>query len=109
MVRGVALGLIALLTSVSAHAQNFFEGKTITMVTSTGAGGTYDLTARLFARHMARYIPGSPNIIVQNMPGGGNLKATNYMYNIAPKDGTAIASIHNAIPLHQVLDGRGVQ
>jgi tripartite-type tricarboxylate transporter receptor subunit TctC len=109
MARGVVLGLIALLTSISAHAENFFEGKTVTVITSTGVGGTYDLTARLIARHMPRYIPGNPTMVVQNMPGGGNLKATNYMYNIAPKDGTTIASIHNAIPLHQVLDGRGVQ
>jgi tripartite-type tricarboxylate transporter receptor subunit TctC len=58
---------------------------------------------------MGRYIAGNPTVIVQNMPGGGNLLATNYMYNIAPKDGMTIASIHNAMPLHQVLDGRGVR
>ena len=72
-------------------------------------GGVYDLTARVIARHMGRYIPGNPTLIVQNMPGGGNVLATNYMYNIAPKDGLTIASIHNAMPLHQVLDGRGVR
>jgi tripartite-type tricarboxylate transporter receptor subunit TctC len=58
---------------------------------------------------MGRYIPGNPTLIVQNMPGGGNVLATNYMYNIAPRDGLTIASIHNAMPLHQVLDGRGVR
>jgi len=79
------------------------------VITSTGVGGTYDLVARLIARHMTRNIPGHPTMIVQNMPGGGNVLATNYMYNIAPKDGTVIATIHSAMPLHQVLDGRGVR
>lgn len=86
-----------------------YKGKTITVITSTGVGGTYDLVARLIARHMPRNIPGHPTMIVQNMPGGGNVLATNYMYNIAPKDGTVIATIHSAMPLHQVLDGRGVR
>jgi tripartite-type tricarboxylate transporter receptor subunit TctC len=87
----------------------FYRAKTIALVTSTGAGGTYDLVARLIARHMPRHIPGNPAMIVQNMPGGGNVLATNYMYNIAPQDGTAIAAIHSAMPLHQVLDGSGVR
>jgi tripartite-type tricarboxylate transporter receptor subunit TctC len=99
----------ALLANFPAHAQPSFEGKTITIVTSTGVGGVYDLTARVIARHMGRHIPGHPTLIVQNMPGGGNVLATNYMYNIAPKDGTVIATVHNAMPLHQVLDGRGVR
>jgi tripartite-type tricarboxylate transporter receptor subunit TctC len=99
----------AMLATQPARAEPSFEGKTITIVTSTGVGGVYDLTARVIARHMGRYIPGNPTVIVQNMPGGGNVLATNYMYNIAPKDGTAIATIHNAMPLHQVLDGRGVR
>jgi tripartite-type tricarboxylate transporter receptor subunit TctC len=87
----------------------FYKGKTITLITSTGIGGTYDVIARLVARIMPRYIPGNPSIIVQNMPGGGNVLATNFIYGIAPKDGTAIATIHSAMPLHQVLDSLGVR
>src|SRR5204862_4894248 len=68
-----------------------------------------DVTARLISRHMPRFIPGNPTMIVQNMPGGGNVLATNHMYAIAPKDGTMIATIHNAMPVHQVLDGQGVR
>jgi len=101
--------LTAWLFAVSAQAQPFFEGKTITIITSTGSGGSYDITARLISRHMPRFIPGNPTMIVQNMPGGGNVLATNHMYTIAPRDGTMIATLHNAIPLHQVLDGRGVR
>jgi tripartite-type tricarboxylate transporter receptor subunit TctC len=94
--------------SESAEGE-FYKGKVVTLVTSTGVGGTYDVVARLIARFMPRYIPGNPTIIVQNMPGGGNVLATNYMYNIAPKDGTAIATIHSAMPLHQVLDPKDVR
>jgi tripartite-type tricarboxylate transporter receptor subunit TctC len=108
---GASLAFAASLSGAEpAQAQGEpYKGKTITVITSTGVGGTYDLIARLIARHMPRHIPGHPSMIVQNMPGGGNVLATNYMYNIAPKDGTAIATIHSAMPLHQVLDGQGVR
>jgi len=109
MFRRILLAGLAALAAGPVRAQSPYEGKTITIVTSTGVGGVYDLTARVIARHMGRYIPGNPTLIVQNMPGGGNVLATNYMYNIAAKDGMTIASIHNAMPLHPVLDGRGVR
>ena len=93
----------------NATPAEFYKGKTVTLITSTGVGGTYDVVARMVARYMPRYIPGNPTIIVQNMPGGGNVLATNYMFNIAPKDGTAIATIHSAMPLQQVLDAGGIR
>jgi tripartite-type tricarboxylate transporter receptor subunit TctC len=106
----------ALLPSLAARAgaqpagdDGFYKGKTVTIITSTGVGGTYDVVARMVARHMPRYIPGNPTMIVENMPGGGNVLATNYMYNIAPKDGTAIATIHSAMPLQQVLNSGGIR
>ena len=104
--------LVATAASAAAETPDagaFYKGKTVTLITSTGVGGTYDVVARMVARVMPRYLPGHPTIIVQNMPGGGNVLATNYMYNIAPKDGTAIATIHSAMPLHQVLDPRDVR
>lgn len=104
----VVLGTILAVLNSQAAAQSF-EGKTITIVTSTGAGGTYDLAARLTTRHMPKYLLGAPNMIVQNMPGGGHVLATNYMFNVAPKDGTAIATVNNVIPLHQVISGEGVR
>ena len=114
MVRLMLVGAISASIVWSARAEplsapDFYKGKTITVVTSTGAGGSYDLLARLLTRFMPRYIPGNPAMIVENMPGGGNVLATNYMYSIAPKDGTAIATIHAAMPLYQALDGRGVR
>jgi tripartite-type tricarboxylate transporter receptor subunit TctC len=100
---------LALSVSGGALAQDFYAGKTITIITSTGEGGTYDFSARTLARHMDKHLPGKPNIIIQNMPGGGHMLATNHMYNVAPKDGTMIATINQSVPTHQVLDGRGVR
>jgi len=102
----------ALLFAASASAdpvEDFYKGKTITVITSTGVGGPFDLTARALARHMPKYLPGRPGMIVKNMPGGGHVLATNFMYTQAAKDGTFIATVMNIIPLHQVLDGRGVR
>ena len=111
MLRFMLAGAIGVFSLSPAYAQtdDFFKGKTLTIVTSTGPGGGYDAIARAISRHMPRYLNGQPTMIVQNMPGGGNVLATNHMYNVAPKDGTMIAVINNAIPLHQVLDGRGVR
>ncbi len=116
MKKPILAGALALAATASAAGGNgalaedpFYKGKTITIVTSTGAGGQYDTIARSVARHMRARLDGNPTMVVQNMPGGGNVIATNYMYNIAPKDGTAIATLHNAMPSFQVLDGRNVR
>lgn len=89
--------------------EDFYKGKTVTIITSTGAGGPFDLTARALAKYMPRHLPGQPTMIVKNMPGGGHVLATNFMYTQAAKDGTFLATVNNSIPLHQVLDGRGVR
>lgn len=102
--------LLALpLISGSALAEDFYKGKTITIITSTGAGGSFDAAARSISRFMPKHIPGNPNMIVKNMPGGGHTRATNYMYSQAPKDGTVIATVGYTIPMHQVTSGRGVR
>ena len=102
------LVLLAALVSSPAPAEDFYKDKVVSIVTSTGAGGSYDSMARLFSRHMGRFIPGRPGLVVRNMPGGGNVIATNYMYSIAAKDGLTIATVHNAMPLNQVLGGNGI-
>jgi tripartite-type tricarboxylate transporter receptor subunit TctC len=89
--------------------ESFYKGKTITIVVSTGVGGVFDLTARTVAKYIPKYIPGTPTVIVKNMPGGGHVLATNYMFNQAARDGTFIGLVINSMPLHQVLDGRGVR
>ena len=102
----------ATLCLPSARAEtveSFYKGKTVTIVVSTGVGGVFDLTARTVAKYLPKYIPGNPTMIVKNMPGGGHVLATNFMFNQAAKDGTFIGLVNNGMPLHQVLDGRGVR
>ncbi len=82
---------------------DFYKGRTITMIVGYGPGGGYDLFARLLARHLGRYVPGNPSVVVQNMPGAGSLRATNYLYTVAPRDGTAIGSFARDMPLLAIL------
>ena len=70
-----------------------------------GPGGGFDVFGRLLARHIGRYVPGNPTVIVQNMPGAGSLVAANYLYNLAPKDGTAFGLIARNMPLLGLLGG----
>jgi tripartite-type tricarboxylate transporter receptor subunit TctC len=87
-------------------ADPFYKDKTMTVIVSTGGYGSYGNIARLFKRYMPAHLAGEPTILVKAMPGAGNVLATNYLYNVAPKDGTVIGTINNSIPLHQVIDGR---
>lgn len=108
----ISLAIVALPGAQIARAndvEKFFAGKTITFITSTGVAGPYDTTARAMSRHMPRHIPGNPVMVVKNMPGGGHVLATNFMYNNAPRDGTHIATVNGTIPTHQVIDGTGVR
>jgi len=99
----------ALLMGKSALAldsvADFYRGKQLTLVLSTGPGGGYELYARPLSRHMSRHIPGEPNIIVQNMEGGGGIRAMNYLYTAATRDGSVIGMVHNTVafaPLHGI-------
>jgi tripartite-type tricarboxylate transporter receptor subunit TctC len=92
----------------AAHAQ-YYAGKTITMVVGYKAGGGYDATARLLARHLPKHIPGNPTIIVQNMPGANSIIAANHVYNVAKPDGLTIATFNRNLPLAQLLKVNGVK
>ena len=81
----------------------FYKGKTIEFIIGTSAGGSYDQWARLIGRHMGRHIPGNPNFLPKNMPGAGHIKATNYLFNVAPKDGTTIGMFSRNIPTRALL------
>ena len=76
-----------------AIAQDFYAGKTLTVISGTGPGGGHDIFARMLARHLPKHIPGAPTVIVSNMPGAGGKRATDYIFNGAPKDGTTIAGV----------------
>src|SRR5438477_10433139 len=87
-----------------AAPDEFYAGKTITIVTS--GGGAYETYGRTFARHMPKYIPGHPAMIVQAMPGAGGSRAASYLYRVAPRDGTAIGGLHGAVLTAPFLNPR---
>lgn len=89
--------------------EDFYRGKTIRIIVGSAAGGGYDTYARTIARHIGKYIPGNPNVIVENMPGAGSLKAANHVYNVAEKDGTIIGSIQGGLFVQQLLGLEGVE
>jgi tripartite-type tricarboxylate transporter receptor subunit TctC len=89
------VGCVALAAN-PVHAQpaeEFYKGKTLTIVVGASAGGGVDLFARLVSRHLGKFIPGNPTIVVQNMPGAGSLTASRHLYTLAPKDGLHMASV----------------
>jgi tripartite-type tricarboxylate transporter receptor subunit TctC len=103
----VALGAGLLLWATAASAQNdFYRGKTVTLVISSSAGGGYDVMGRTIARYLGKHIPGNPRVIVTNMPGAGGISATNYLYRSAPKDGTFIGAVQNNLPFEPLLGTR---
>ncbi|HTK12341.1 MAG TPA: tripartite tricarboxylate transporter substrate-binding protein [Xanthobacteraceae bacterium] len=101
-----AFGAVAMAPNGVARADSvadFYKGKTVTLVIGYGPGGGYDVFGRLIARFIGNHIPGNPNVVVQNMPGAGSLKATNYLYNVAPKDGTVIGMFARDMPQLAIL------
>lgn len=99
----VLASLLFALPHVGRAAEPFYKGKTIVTIVSTAPGGSYDLVARTVARYLPNYIAGAPTVIVQNMPGGGGKTMSNYLYNIAPKDGTTIGILNETLGLDQIL------
>ena len=104
----LVVGLV-LLPAFAAQGQSssvadFYRGKQIRIIVGT-APGDYDTWMRMIARHMRQYVPGNPNFVVENMPGAGSLRAANFIYSAAPKDGTAIATFSRTMPMMGVLGG----
>src|SRR5258708_7568595 len=98
---------IALALTASARAQSveeFYRGRTVNILVGFTAGGGYDLYARLLGRHIGRYIPGKPAVVVQNMPGAGSMKATQYVYGIAAKDGLTLATVSRGMVTEPLLN-----
>ena len=98
--RAAVLGTVCLI-GVTAPALGEsapdLAGKTVRVVIGSAPGGTYDLIGRAVSRHIGKHLPGNPNVVPQNMPGAGGLTAANYVYNVAPKDGTVIAISNKGI------------
>jgi tripartite-type tricarboxylate transporter receptor subunit TctC len=102
------VAILAALGAATAGAQNF-AGKTVTIVVGYKAGGGYDATARLLARHLPKHIPGKPTVIVQNMPGANSIIAANHMYNVAKPDGLTIGTFNRNLPIAQLTKVEGVK
>jgi tripartite-type tricarboxylate transporter receptor subunit TctC len=107
MASTVALAVCAAGAS-SAQAVDF-SGKTMTVVSSFAPGGGYDIYGRLFAAHLARHLPGQPAVIVKNMPGAGGLIGADYLFNVAPKDGTTVGVVPQTVVLAQLFGGSTVK
>lgn len=89
--------------TATAPPTEFYKGRTLSIVVGFSAGGSFDLYGRTLARHMGRHIAGNPTIVVQNMPGAGSLKAVDYLYTVAPRDGTVIATFNHTVPIEPLL------
>jgi tripartite-type tricarboxylate transporter receptor subunit TctC len=111
LLRLATLAASALFCAAPAVGAEFYQGKTINLVIGLSAGGGYDLYARVLAKHLGRHIPGNPTVVPVNMTGAGSLRAANYLYNAAPKDGTAIGTFSRGMAIAPLLgaaqfDGR---
>ena len=104
----VMLGCVAGTAPLSAQPAETLKGRTINLYIGFGPGGTYDLYARLLARHMGRHIPGNPTIVAQTMGGAGSIVLANHLFNIAPKDGTAFGIVAGGVAVEEALKTPGI-
>lgn len=93
----------------AAALAEFYRGKTVTVIVGYDPGGGYDTYARTLAAHIGKHIPGSPTVIVENMPGAGSIKATNHLFTAAPKDGTVFGTFGRGLPASELLGETAVQ
>ncbi|MGH6674445.1 MAG: Bug family tripartite tricarboxylate transporter substrate binding protein [Xanthobacteraceae bacterium] len=107
----VALALVLLLTAASVASADpigdFYAGKTLRMLVGYGPGGGYDIYGRLVAEFLPKFLPGHPTIVTENMPGAGSFAAANYIANVAPRDGTVLASLAQTLALDSAVGGSG--
>jgi tripartite-type tricarboxylate transporter receptor subunit TctC len=103
----LVLLLSAALTASADPIADFYAGKTVRMLVGYGPGGGYDIYGRLVAEFLPKYLPGHPAIITENMPGAGSFAAAKYIANVAPKDGTILASLAQTFPLDSAVGGSG--
>jgi tripartite-type tricarboxylate transporter receptor subunit TctC len=99
----LACGLHAASASADT-AEDFYKGKTISLIIGSGEGASYDLVGRLVGQYLQRYIPGHPTIVPRNMPGASSVRATEYFYNAMPRDGTSLAFVQPTVVLNKITD-----
>jgi tripartite-type tricarboxylate transporter receptor subunit TctC len=114
-IRALGAGALALLIAAGAGSvkadpvADFYRGKTVSVLVGVGVGGEYDLHTRLLARHLGKHIPGNPTVVAQNMTGAGGLNMANYLFNVAPKDGTVLGVLGNNFPAQQAIASKGIR
>jgi tripartite-type tricarboxylate transporter receptor subunit TctC len=106
---GLLAALVAFGPAAAQTPSGVLAGKTVNLIIGFGAGGGYDLWARVLARHIGKHLPGNPTVTPQNMEGAGSYRAANFMYNVAPKDGTSFALIARDAPLGPLIGAPGAQ
>ena len=104
-----ALAASATFLSPAVAQEPNFAGRNVTMVIGFGPGGGYDQWGRVVARHIGKHLPGKPNVVPQNMPGGGSFNAANHIYNVAPKDGSVMGIIARDAPLGPISGMAGAR
>jgi tripartite-type tricarboxylate transporter receptor subunit TctC len=105
----VAVAIVPWAPARADSVKDFYNGRTVELLIGYSPGGGYDTYARTIGRHLAKHIPGNPTIVPKNMSGAGSLKLTNYLYNVADKDGSVIGTIGRGIPMEPLLGGKGVE
>src|SRR5579862_8841590 len=98
------LALVLCPAVAAAEDEDFYRGKTMSLIIPIGTGGAYDAYGRLVARYIGKRLPGNPTIVPRNMPGAGGGIASNYLYNLAPQDGTTLAIITSSFAMEQLFD-----
>jgi len=110
--RGLLAAALVFLAPLTAQAQSpaeFYKGKTVELYIGYSVGGGYDLYARMIARYLGRHIPGNPSVVPKNMEGAGSLRLANWLYNVGPKDGSAIGTIGRGTPFDPILGNTKAQ
>ena len=105
----VALAAFLPAAAMAQSAEQFYKGKNVNLYIGFSAGGSYDYYGRLLSRHMGKHLPGHPTVVAQSMPGAGSFKAANYLYNVAPKDGTAMGIVSQTMALEEALKTPGIK
>ncbi|MDE0030419.1 MAG: tripartite tricarboxylate transporter substrate-binding protein [Deltaproteobacteria bacterium] len=100
---------VSFTATAGADVAEFYKGKTLRFILGSSPGGGFDTYARTIARTLTKHIPGTPKIIVQNMPGAGFAIAMNYLYNVAKRDGSVIGATNSGLVMKQVLGEKGIR
>ena len=110
MSRFVLVLWVIISSSAMVHGQvPYYQGKTVRLIVSSTTGSNYDLYGRLMAQYIGRHIPGKPEVVVQNMPGGGNIVGVNYIYAVAKPDGLTFGTVNAALYFNQLGGNKDVQ